>query len=210
MSLFFLLWTSCDPGLPSDNLSDGDLDTDSEELESEMAEAESESGDSDPECEAACSPVCPPEAPHGCKIGKTLKDWVFNDCEGNSVSIHDLCGADALLVYVFYGWCNSCFDFLREASQLHDNYSSRGLEVVIISIENSLFEPVTEEYCLGLRETFTIPWTLTMDPEASFEDCGGGTGTAILLNESGRIVFKRDDATMLAIKTAIEKELDSP
>jgi len=155
------------------------------------------------------SPVCPPEAPYGCNVGDTLKDWSFVDCDENSVSLHDVCGNNAVLVYIFYGWCSSCFDFIRNASDLQAEYASRGLEAVIVVVEDTLSRPVTSDYCSALRDTYSLSWTLAMDPEAQIAQCGN-SGTVILLNESGKIVFKRDDATTQAIRTAIDQELDSP
>lgn len=48
--------------------------------------------------------VCPPAGPFGAEVGDTPEDLRFSDCDGNAVGLHDLCGANAGLVFNFYGW----------------------------------------------------------------------------------------------------------
>ena len=48
--------------------------------------------------------ACPPTGPFGYEIGDMLTNIGYEDCDGNPVELHDLCGANAGLVFNFYGW----------------------------------------------------------------------------------------------------------
>ncbi len=50
------------------------------------------------------APVCPPPPPYGRDVGDTVEPLPFEDCDGQRTSTHDLCGADATLIFNFYGW----------------------------------------------------------------------------------------------------------
>ena len=47
---------------------------------------------------------CPPEGPYGTAIGDTVLNLEFNDCDGNTHSLQDLCGAPAGLFNLFAGF----------------------------------------------------------------------------------------------------------
>ena len=48
--------------------------------------------------------TCPPEGPFGGAVGETPENLQFSDCDGSVVGLHDLCGANAGLIFNFYGW----------------------------------------------------------------------------------------------------------
>jgi hypothetical protein len=48
--------------------------------------------------------VCPPIGPFGYDEGDVLTNITLSDCDGRQVSLHDLCGANAGLIFNFYGW----------------------------------------------------------------------------------------------------------
>lgn len=47
---------------------------------------------------------CPPKAPFGTDVGQRMADLKWTDADGNTVRLHDMCGAPLLLAYHFYGW----------------------------------------------------------------------------------------------------------
>jgi len=58
------------------------------------------------DCKAgACvESVCPPDGPYGVVQDTTLTDVVLQDCDGNEVAFHDLCGSNAGYVNLFAAW----------------------------------------------------------------------------------------------------------
>lgn len=47
---------------------------------------------------------CPPGAPYGTHPGENLTDLELRDCDGNTVYLHELCGADAAYFNLLAGW----------------------------------------------------------------------------------------------------------
>ena len=150
--------------------------------------------------------VCPPPPPYGVTPGTTLTDLTFQDCAGKPVTLFELCGANAGLVYSFYAWCTSCFDFVRELPTLSKTYQARGLKVILLVAQDSLSRPATLAYCQELKTTFALDVIVAIDPEERFS-IYGDTGTVLLSNEAGRIVFLRENASEAVMKAAIEAEL---
>ncbi|MGB0589389.1 MAG: hypothetical protein ACPGU1_06905 [Myxococcota bacterium] len=47
---------------------------------------------------------CPPEGPFGTTPGESLTNAELRDCDGNTVWLHELCGADAAFFNLLAGW----------------------------------------------------------------------------------------------------------
>ena len=47
---------------------------------------------------------CPPPPPYGTNVGDTTGDAVLEDCDGNTYTIHDLCGLKASWIFNYAGW----------------------------------------------------------------------------------------------------------
>ena len=47
---------------------------------------------------------CPPEGPFGTTPGENLTNAELRDCDGNTVWLHELCGADAAFFNLLAGW----------------------------------------------------------------------------------------------------------
>lgn len=187
--LLLLFASACDNKTGADNGLDGDRAEDESEGESELAPI-----------------VCPPPPPYGVTAGTTLTDLTFQDCAGNPIHLFDLCGANAGMVYFFYAWCASCFDFVRELPTLNQTYQARGLKTILIIAQDSLSRPATLDYCQKLKEAFGLEVAVVIDPNEQFASYGSA-GTLLLTNERGRIVFLRDNASLAVIQAAIEQEL---
>jgi len=54
--------------------------------------------------EDVASALCPPAGPYGHGVGNTLTNYTLMTCDNEPVEVHDLCGANAGLIFNFYGW----------------------------------------------------------------------------------------------------------
>ena len=151
--------------------------------------------------------VCPPPEPYGYEVGAPLHDLSFLDCDGLSVGLHDLCGADAGLVFNFYGWCTGCYRFLEEATSIWNDYREQGLRFIVVIDEDPVEEPATQEYCTAIRDRYELAMSVVIDPDNQLE-AYGEADLAIVTDEGARIVFKRSGATVSTVRSAIERELD--
>ena len=48
--------------------------------------------------------LCPPAGPYGTDPGTIAMDVTLSDCDGNTKSIHDMCGANAAHINLLAGW----------------------------------------------------------------------------------------------------------
>ena len=49
-------------------------------------------------------PYCPPPGGGGFALDDIVGDLTFPNCDGQNVSLHDTCGANATLIFNYYGW----------------------------------------------------------------------------------------------------------
>lgn len=54
--------------------------------------------------DAGMAMLCPPTGPFGTREGSIVPDIALNDCDGNPVSTHELCGFDAAYFFVYADW----------------------------------------------------------------------------------------------------------
>ena len=148
--------------------------------------------------------VCPPPGPYGYERGATIADLRFDDCDGNPVSLHDLCGADAGLVVNFYGWCPSCYDFVRLAGELDKSRS--GLATFVVITEDPAQAPASADYCDSIRTRYGLSGTVAIDPAKALE-AYGTTDLVMVTGRSGKIAFLRNNATEAAVTAAVDEQL---
>ena len=48
--------------------------------------------------------TCPPAPPFGTKKGRSVRNVILEDCDGNTYQIHGLCGHRAAWFFVYAGW----------------------------------------------------------------------------------------------------------
>ena len=70
---------------------------------------ETASGSSSPDAgmtimDAAVDYTCPPPPPYGIRKGKSVRNVILEDCDGNTYQIHGLCGHRAAWFFVYAGW----------------------------------------------------------------------------------------------------------
>ena len=157
----------------------------------------------------ACQAECPPPEPYGYEIESRLHNLTFLDCDGRPVELHDLCGANAGLIYKFCGWCTGCYRKLEQAAAIHADYRDQGLSFIVVIREDALVEPATQEYCTAIRDRYDLSMTVVIDPDGHL-DAYGSSDLSIITDENTTIVFKRRGASVSAIRTALEAELARP
>ena len=54
--------------------------------------------------DASVDYTCPPPPPFGIRKGKSVRNVILEDCDGNTYQIHGLCGHRAAWFFVYAGW----------------------------------------------------------------------------------------------------------
>jgi hypothetical protein len=103
------------------------------------------------------APQCPapPEGVSvGKEIGQQLEDVVVKDCDGNDVSLTELCGASALWIFAASGTCPFCKTVSAQQEMIHAAYAARNLASVNILVENGQGNPPDANDCKVWRSKF--------------------------------------------------------
>lgn len=100
-----------------------------------------------------------PEAEIG-NVGQAVPAYAAAGLEGDSVRVADLEG-DVVLLNVWATWCIPCRKEIPELQALHQEYSSRGLKVLGVSVDASDADADVREFARNYGMTYQI----LRDPE---------------------------------------------
>ncbi len=145
------------------------------------------------------APTCPPTGPGGFAEGETLPDLTFDGCDGSTVSLHDLCGAPAL-VYHYAGWCPSCLHFLENLPELMDEAGLEPTQLLVLVSEDPAGAQATLPYCQGLMGAVDIPGVVALDPRG-----GDTSGLTIVTDASAKVVLHLEDAHQITVVEALSR-----
>ncbi len=148
----------------------------------------------------------------GYAIGDQLPEIVVKDCDGNDVSLKELCGASALWIFAAYGWCPLCKSVSEQQEVIHDSFAGQDLASVNIIIENGQGSTPDENFCKTWRAKFGMEDVRTFyDPTgailALWPEQGTSSMSAFLDND--RVLVSRfvHSADVAAIKAGIHGAL---
>lgn len=103
---------------------------------------------------AAVTPPPVPEIPEGVSIGNRAIDFELQTLDGQTVKLSSLRGKPVLLNF-WATWCGPCKYEMPFLQQIHDKYSSQGLKVLEIDINE---KPETvQKYLTDNNLTMTVP-----------------------------------------------------
>jgi hypothetical protein len=145
----------------------------------------------------ADAPVCPPEGEDA------VLDFAFTDCAGAAVSLHDLCGAPALIT-AWYGWCPTCNDNATLGRALAEEHP--GLTVAVALTEDPLADPVDAELCVQYEQTYPSRVLTWIDADAVLA-AYGTMDLVLVLDDGGEVAFSRETSTESTIRTAVDAVL---
>ena len=108
-----------------------------------------------------------PTAGQGTAECAVIADLSFTDSDGAEYSL----GADVfadrskklLLITTTAGWCKACIEEQPVLKAFHEEWSSKGLAVMVAYFEDSLFNPATVELAAQWKETYELPFPVVAD-----------------------------------------------
>lgn len=123
-----------------------------------------------------------PAAKVGAGVGNTAPDFRLTRMDGSAVSLGDLRGGPAVLVF-WTAWCPACKEEAPHVNELAAKYGPRGVRVLGINIMDS------EARAAGGIKEFGIRYDVARDPDASVTRLYQVTGTpTIILLDRGGVV----------------------
>jgi peroxiredoxin len=102
-----------------------------------------------------------------------LRDYTLQTCDGETVSIHELCGNPASLIIGYAGWCPPCNS---NAPLWQTGYASRadsGLGAYFVINQNTSAAVPDATYCAGTRDRFGLTMPVLFDPTGRFHSTLG-------------------------------------
>ena len=87
---------------------------------------------------------------------RSAPDFSLQDIHGNMVALSDFRGKPILLNF-WATWCEACREELPSMQRLYEALSSKGVEVVAISIDRKNFDRI-KKYAKEYKLTFPVLW----------------------------------------------------
>jgi len=111
-----------------------------------------------------------PAAPEGVTVGvgtgDQLEDIMLKDCEGNPVSLSEVCGADATWLFFAHAWCPHCKKSSAFMEDVHASYEGTNLATVNILVETSSQGRPDAAACAGWRSAYDHKEVITLYDES--------------------------------------------
>ncbi len=114
-----------------------------------------------------------PSGPYGVNEDSTIAPLEFINTDGTPFSLEEVYSDGSnqlLLVTTAAGWCPSCIKEQQELEELHKEYGSDGLYIMVSVFENAAFEPADSELAARWKRQHKLTFTVVADPEFVFGD----------------------------------------
>jgi thiol-disulfide isomerase/thioredoxin len=159
---------------------------------------------------AVVAPSCKPngdsnEAFRPIAVGELVPEYAVRTLEGDSVRVAP--GEPVTLLHVWATWCGPCQQEFPEIEALQQEFGSRGLRIVAVSVDEGNDDPV-RAFAREKGATFEIG----RDPSGTVRRLYQGIGVpeSYLISSDGRLVVRQFGAIPAgakAMREAIEKAL---
>jgi cytochrome c biogenesis protein CcmG, thiol:disulfide interchange protein DsbE len=128
--------------------------------------------------------------------------------DGKTVQLKSYLGKGPVIVTFWATWCMPCHEELAEFQKLYDEYKSKGLQLIGVSIDNEKTVAKVKPYIKSRNYNFTV--LLDSNSDAAREFYVQDAPNTFLVNKKGNIVYfhhgyKRGDE--LELKKNIEELL---
>ncbi|MGE0322770.1 MAG: peroxiredoxin family protein [Polyangiaceae bacterium] len=157
---------------------------------------------------AASTLSCPPTGPYGSDVGDVFPDVTLYDCDGNAVSLHDLCEARVSVVYTFAAWCPVCRSHMESGrpNQLLAAHEAQGLQEWVVVTQKTDGSDADAQLCALTRDTYSLTPKVLFDPNDSLRKTVGVqvNSGSLVMTQGGRIELKTQYNF-----DAVEAEVDS-
>jgi peroxiredoxin len=118
---------------------------------------------------------------------KKAPNGKFEDLDGNKVQLKSFYGKGPVLIAFWATWCMPCQEELSEYQKLYNEYKSKGLQMLGISIDNEKTVAKVKPYVKSRKYVFTVLLDSNSDAARQF-DVHDAPNT-FLLDKKGNIVY---------------------
>ncbi len=132
--------------------------------------------------------------------GERAIDFTLKDLNGTNVSLADFQDKQNVLLICTTTWCPHCVTIIPGLKEIHSKYSSKGLEVMAIYINES------EKKLRAFSQKHAIPYTVLLDLDGATASAYKirGVPTLMLIDRNGIIQYRGYNVPQGMIKKIIE------
>lgn len=144
------------------------------------------------------------------EVGDTMPGYSAQYLDGKPFVLSSEAGK-VVFVNVWATWCGPCRMEIPELQELHDKYSSRGFNVVGVSIDDTGVEDVRK-----FVDQQKIGYPIVIDAEGKLANILQTTvlPTSVILDRNGKIIWRQVGALMPndvpGVEATIEKAIANP
>ena len=121
-------------------------------------------------------------------VSTEVRDKAVNfsavDINGNNVEFNQYLGKDAVLLVFFATWCPPCREEVPELKHIEEQYASKGLRLIAVSVDASL------KVLPRFIEKNNINYTVWQGSQGARTYNVVGIPTNILINKNGEISYR--------------------
>jgi peroxiredoxin len=130
----------------------------------------------------------PGAAQTGIMTGQRAPDFTLSDLNGNAFSLSELKGKKPALIIFWATWCPACLQSIPYFSNIHAQYSPRGLEVVSINIASNDPLPRVQRF----QEANKLPYRILYDEKTDVSRTFAvfGIPTTLIIDRDGIIRYR--------------------
>ena len=155
---------------------------------------------------AHTTPSAAEQTATGIDVGARMPDYSAMNLDGSKFELASK-RDKVVLLNVWATWCGPCRFEIPELQRMHDQYASRGFEVVGVSVDESGVESVRQ-----FVNEQKMRYPIALDPQGKLASIlqTSVLPTSVLLDRNGKIVWKKYGAILEndeELKSAIEKTL---
>jgi cytochrome c biogenesis protein CcmG, thiol:disulfide interchange protein DsbE len=140
----------------------------------------------------AAKTQAPPATPPGTDVGAMMPEYSAMWLDGSKFELNARKGK-VVLLNLWATWCGPCRYEIPELQAIHDKYTSRGFEVVGVSVDESGVESVRD-----FVKEHEMRYPVVLDAEGKLANVFQTSvlPTSVLIDKTGKIVWKKYGAIM--------------
>jgi peroxiredoxin len=109
-----------------------------------------------------------PGGPYGTAACSTIDNLELVNTDQSPLTLQALRAdpnTQILLVTTSAGWCTACIEEQPELQALHDEFSAKGLAVVVTVFEDQNYQPIDGAYADRWKRQYNLSFTVVADPD---------------------------------------------
>ena len=114
-----------------------------------------------------------PAAPYGKDETSVIDNLAFKNTDETEFKLEEIFadeGNKLLLISTSAGWCTSCIEEQKKLQARHDQFSDKGLYILLATFEDAGQQPATPEYAKEWQERFNLSYKVVADEPFLFQE----------------------------------------